>query len=1134
MRNIASCSVAVLTALIVLPVHARWVDESARKIPIAYDVDVLVVGGSTGAVSAAVSASENGAKVFLAAPRPYLGEDMCATMRLWLEAGEMPSTLLAQRIFAEDSAARRLPNALRLTYEADLPSSPKHPDTKPPRRLADGIPGPAESHSVQYDGDVTITADLSSAQAVQSAQIILFHRVGGDFNPENVAIATSADRQTWKDLGTFKCDKPSAGSIVVQSPVDAKIRYARFKVKRAQDATRILVGEITLTAPQPVAPAADAKVNRSPVRPLHVKKTLDEALLAARVQYLYGCYATDVLRDAEGRPCGIVMANRAGRQAVLAKVIIDATDRAMVARMAGVQFAPYPAGSQTFQYHVIGGEMKEGPNIRARQAAVGYGDTAGAAGSGFAGYPIIEYTMQIPMVDGSFASFARAEQTARDLTYSETWEANTDEPFQTPPDPMKGVRTVSWTSAREVNLDGFRPMNTQRVYVLGGCADVARGDSPKLLRPVNLMEVGRRIGEAAADEAKATPATTDARLPKTVRPPAVLGDVKEILAGVRPSQKSLPTIESAAQSIPVLGDYDVVVVGGGTGGAPAGISAARNGAKVLVLEYLHGLGGVGTLGLITGYYWGFRGGFTAEIPGGAKWDPLMRAEWYRTEIRKAGGDVWFGVIGCGAFVQDGQVKGAVVATPLGRGVVLAKVVIDATGNADVAAAAGAPTVHTGADEMAQQGTGLPSVKLSASYNNTDFTIVDETDMLDVWHLFVYAKNKYAGSFDIGQLIDTRERRRIVGEFTMTLPDQVNNRTYTDTIALAYSNFDTHGYTVDPYLLVEHPEKKGITVNVPYRCLLPQGLDRMLVTGLGISVHRDAVPLTRMQPDIQNQGYSAGLVAATAAKQDIPLRQVDIKAIQKQLIAKGIVPEHVLSDTDSYPLPDEKIAQAVADVKDGKGMAVIVTHAEKAIPELRKAYAAAKTADQKLIYAKVLAVMGKADGLDDLIRALDAADWDKGWNYTGMGQFGSSLSNVDTLIVALGRAKDKRALPAIIRKARQLDARSEFSHHRAVALAFEAIGDPSAADVLAELLAKPGMRGYVHRRVTDARDATGQNPNDNTTRATSIRELSLARALFRCGDKNGLGRAILTEYTQDLRGHWARHAAAVLEETRQRE
>ena len=69
--------------------------ESARDIPVAYDVDVVVVGGSTGAVSAAVAAKEAGAKVFLLAPRPYLGEDMCETRRLWLEEDEKPASPLA-------------------------------------------------------------------------------------------------------------------------------------------------------------------------------------------------------------------------------------------------------------------------------------------------------------------------------------------------------------------------------------------------------------------------------------------------------------------------------------------------------------------------------------------------------------------------------------------------------------------------------------------------------------------------------------------------------------------------------------------------------------------------------------------------------------------------------------------------------------------------------------------------------------------------------------------------------------------------------------------------------------------------------------------------------------------------------
>jgi hypothetical protein len=53
------------------------------------------------------------------------------------------------------------------------------------------------------------------------------------------------------------------------------------------------------------------------------------------------------------------------------------------------------------------------------------------------------------------------------------------------------------------------------------------------------------------------------------------------------------------------------------------------------------------------------------------------------------------------------------------------------------------------------------------------------------------------------------------------------------------------------------------------------------------------------------------------------------------------------------------------------------------------------------------------------------------------------------------------------------------------------------------------------------------------RNAALRELLTARALFRCGDKDGLGEAILREYAADLRGVLARHAAAVLQQARKK-
>ena len=86
--------------------------ESAREIPVAYDVDVVVVGGTTGAITAAVEAANKGASVFLAALRPYLGEDVAGTLRLWLDPGDKPESPLEKALFERADPGTGFPNRL--------------------------------------------------------------------------------------------------------------------------------------------------------------------------------------------------------------------------------------------------------------------------------------------------------------------------------------------------------------------------------------------------------------------------------------------------------------------------------------------------------------------------------------------------------------------------------------------------------------------------------------------------------------------------------------------------------------------------------------------------------------------------------------------------------------------------------------------------------------------------------------------------------------------------------------------------------------------------------------------------------------------------------------------------------------
>ncbi|MHC4536858.1 MAG: hypothetical protein ACYS6K_23165 [Planctomycetota bacterium] len=147
----------------------------------------------------------------------------------------------------------------------------------------------------------------------------------------------------------------------------------------------------------------------------------------------------------------------------------------------------------------------------------------------------------------------------------------------------------------------------------------------------------------------------------------------------------------------------------------------------------------------------------------------------------------------------------------------------------------------------------------------------------------------------------------------------------------------------------------------------------------------------------------------------------------------------------------------------------------------------------------------------------------------MGQFGTSLSDLDSLIIALGRTRDKQGLKTILEKVEQLDANTEFSHYRAVAIALETLNHPNAAEPLAKLLKKSGMMGHAFTDINTARNRTPSNPVDTLTRNRSLRELVLARALYRCGDYKDIGKTILTEYANDLRGHYARHAREILKE-----
>lgn len=870
-----------------------------------------------------------------------------------------------------------------------------------------------------------------------------------------------------------------------------------------------------------------------PPTPLHVKSVLESELIENGIEFIYCSFVSNVLVDTNGNLSGICINNRSGQQVIHSKFIIDTTQNAIVAKLSGVSFNLFSPEKHKFRFVVVGNKEVSHQSIVYSNKIYPAFNIEGKS------YHAIEYIFEFLLPRNDYDAIMKIEHDIRSITWDIDQVDSSDGLFYIPLSYMR-------------SKDPFVSDEFSNLFVFGVNSSISRDEIMDFMEPNKYMEEGIVIGDRISQIININKTIGN----NVIKPILPTGEFDGDILFTDSIRLFPPLVMTRflGGGIPVLGKYDVVVVGGGTAGAPAAISAARKGVHVLLLEYLYGLGGIGTYGLICRYTAGYCKGFTEEVDiamqtiapkdhprrireDSREWPLDWKAEWYRKEFINSGGVIWNHVIVNGVLKDGEEIKGLVVHTPIGTGLVYCKCVIDSTGSADIAIAAGCDYEYTGSKSLAVQGAGLGHYNLGNHYNNTDWTFVDDTDVIDVTRLFIQAKLKNYGSYDIGKLPQTRERRRIVAEYNISVADMINKKTFYDTISYHRSNFDTHGFTEDIFFTINPPEGSHTTydVKLPLRSLIPAKLKNILVTGLGCGADRDAMPVIRMQPDLQNQGYAVGIVAAESVIQNTAICKLNIKLIQQQLVDKGNLPFEVLNEKDSPSINEYEIKKLKSSLTDNyKGLEKIISVPSVSIPILKHWYKESSFTD-KLYYANILCMMNISVGVDRILEEVKLyTDWDTGWNFRGMHQFGPSISRLDNYIIALGYSKSSIVVPEILRLSKKLTPQSEFSHIRAVSIAAESLRSKEFQNIFYDLL----LNDMIGNHIKSQKEAMIKiKPNiidrvyilEDTIRNKALKELYLAKALYLCGDKNNMGKTVLENYASGQEAHYARYAFEVLKD-----
>jgi hypothetical protein len=196
------------------------------------------------------------------------------------------------------------------------------------------------------------------------------------------------------------------------------------------------------------------------------------------------------------------------------------------------------------------------------------------------------------------------------------------------------------------------------------------------------------------------------------------------------------------------------------------------------------------------------------------------------------------------------------------------------------------------------------------FNTTHIGGVDGTKAVDLTRaeiegrrqavaLVRFIKN-YIPGFESAYLLRTaaqvgvRETRRIVGEYVFSAEDVIDARKFEDAIARLAYPVDVHGGRGDGYTRAEErvpalaAPPPGDWYEVPYRCLLPLGVENLLIAGRCVSSTQEGHGATRIMPCCAAMGQAAGTAAALSIRENVSPRNLDRSLLLTTLREQGAI------------------------------------------------------------------------------------------------------------------------------------------------------------------------------------------------------------------------------------------------------